>query len=154
MTSDDARALLRMFLQDYDEENILLEFNEESEDEQLDFYIMMALGVINSVPPFMPNFVQTLDSFPMPQLLIKQAAYTCLTSIAVRQARNDITYNNSGISVKIHDAQRYNNSINIFKSDLQQEMEYWKMMKIAENMSACYGSSWSPYATLNGRRPV
>lgn len=152
MTIAEMVALLRSFLIDLDSVNILWEFEEESGDAALQMYLMMALGSLNAVPPHVGNF--GITDFPMPALLIHAATLECLRSNSIFQARNDINYNNSGISVKAHDGQRYNTQLQYMASTVEREMVDWKTMKISINCQGAFGGTWSPYATLNGRRPV
>lgn len=144
--------MLRAYLIDFDTVNLLWEFEEESGDTQLDMYIFMALGSLNATPP--PIKIFDVTEFPHPALLIHSAALECLRSNSIFQARNDIQYNNSGISVKMHDGQRYNTQLQFLSNLVSQEMEQFLKLKISLNCSAGWGGSWSPYATLNGRRPV
>jgi hypothetical protein len=154
MTQIEAREFTRAYLIDFDSENLLLEFSEENGNTQLDFYVMMALSKVNAVPPFLAGVNFGIEDFPMPELIIHAAALECLKSQSIRQARNDITYNNSGISVKMHDGQRYNTQLQFLEQTVQQEIENWRKQKVAININRGYGGTWSPYATLNGRRPV
>lgn len=152
MTQVQYRDMLRSFLIDIDTVNILWEFEEESGDNALDMYLWTALGNMNAIPPHIANFA--FEDFPMPALLIHAAALECLISNSIFQARNDINYNNSGISVKAHDGQRYNSQIQFMTNTVMRESENFKIMKISLNCNGCWGGAWSPYATLNGRRPV
>ena len=85
--------------------NRLLKFTQENVDDELDLYINMALGFLNSIPPPVTTF--TYATFPIPQLLLHQAAIECLISNGIVAARNDLTYNNGGVTVKISDGDRY-----------------------------------------------
>jgi len=146
--------MLRSYLIDLSSVNIILEFDTENSDTALDMYLAMALSQCMMSPPFLKQLNYDLTTFPMPTLLIHAAALECLKSNGIFQARNDVQYNNSGISLKAHDGQRYNTQIQYLENTIAREMDYWTKFKIQINIQGCYGGIWSPYATLNGRRPV
>lgn len=154
MTQTELRDALRSYLIDLDSVNIIIEFSEESSDTALDLYLAMALSQAYMAPPYLAAARYDVTEFPMPTLLIHLAALECLKSNGIFQARNDVQYNNSGISIKAHDGQRYNTQIQYLENTVAREMDMWQKFKIQLNCQACYGGVWSPYATLNGRRPV
>lgn len=154
MALDEAayRDSFRNFLKDFEALNRLLEFKQESTDAWLDLYLNMAFGFLNSIPPYIGPF--TWENFPIPNLLIHQASIECLVSNSIVQARNDITYNNGGVTVKIHDGQRYVTALQMLYRAADMEINSLKQIKIAINIQSGYGGVASPYAYLHGRSAV
>lgn len=144
MTIDDYRDGLRDYLRDHADLNRLLEFEEENTS--LDLYIYGALGLLNSIPPNVITY--GIDNFPIPFLLIHQATLEVLISNSIVQARNDLTYNNGGISVKEKDRDRYINLINILERQLDRELKQFNRIKINVNVNSGWGGVQSPYAYL------
>jgi hypothetical protein len=150
MTQAEYIEGLRNYIKDHAALNRLLSFAAESIDDELEMYLSMALGFLNSVPPIL-NYVD-YDSFPYPQLLIHQAAIETMISNSILSARNDLTYNNGGITVKITDGNRYLNMIQVMLKMTDREIEYWKQLKIAANINGGWGGTFSPYSRLHGRQ--
>jgi len=150
LTLKDYRYSLRMYLRDFDKYNRLLNFTAENEVQYLDLYIEMSLGMLNAVTPILATY--TLATFPMPSLLIHQATNEVLISNSIKFARNDLTYNNGGVTLKVEDSQRYMSLMQILDRTLSIENNLYKQMKIAQNIMAAYGGGVSsPYAYLHGR---
>jgi hypothetical protein len=150
LTLRDYRWSLRLFLKDFNENNRLLNFTVESEIEFLDSYLFMALGSLNVIPPILSQY--SLATFPIPNLLIHQAVMECLISNSIVFSRNDLTYNNGGVTTKIVDGQRYVTVIQLLSRMLDNETNMYRQMKIAQNITAAYGGGVSsPYAFLHGR---
>lgn len=140
------RTSLRNYIKDKSVLNRLLKFEEENFDDDLDLYIDMAIGFLNSIPPPVAN--HTLDNFPMPSLIIHQAAIECLISNGILQSRNDLTYNNGGISVKISDGQRYMAQLQTLTRLVDREIKSYQDSKISANINGGWGGVFSPYAQL------
>jgi hypothetical protein len=87
-------------------------------------------------------------------LIIHQAAIECLISNSIVQSRNDLTYNNGGITIKISDGQRYLSVLQILYRCTDMEINALKNIKIAINIQGGYGGVASPYAYLHGRSAV
>lgn len=141
---------LRNYIKDKVPLNRLLKFTEENTDEELEMYLQMALSFLNSIPPILSYM--DFSAFPLPALLIHQAVIECLISNSVLSARNDLTYNNGGITVKITDGNRYLNLIQTLLRMTDQEIAMWKQMKVAANINGGYGGVFSPYSRLHGRQ--
>jgi hypothetical protein len=148
MNIDIYRSGLRDYLKDYEELNRILKFEEENSNDKLDLYLYMAIGFLNSVPP--PVAVYTIESFPMPGMLIHRAIIECLISNSILQARNELSYNNGGISVKVPDGNRYANQIQMLLNIFNQDMEMLRQMKISMNIDAGWGGLNSPYHYIAG----
>jgi len=146
----DYRWALRMYIKDFDRFNRLLNFTAENEVEYIDLYIQMSLGMLNAITPILKEY--SLSTFPMPALLIHQATMECLISNNIKFSRNDLTYNNGGVTLKVEDSQRYHGMIQILTRVLDMEMNIYKQLKIAQNIMGAYGGGVaSPYAYLHGR---
>lgn len=142
------REGLKDFLKDYEDLNILLDHEEENSSPKLDLYIHMALGFLNSIPPAVAFY--DVNTFPLPGLLIHRAAIECLISNSILQARNELSYNNGGISVKVSDGNRYANQINMLLSVFNQEMDMFRQSKVSMNIDSCWGGMNSPYQYIAG----
>jgi len=152
MTLDRYVLALRNFIKDKEDLNRLLKFSEENTDLDLELYIEMALGFLNSIPPDIVVFkIDNIDDFPIPSLLIHQATIECLISNSIVAARNDLTYNNGGITVKIDDGNRYLNMLQQLYRITDNEISTYKQWKIALNTDAAYGGVASPYSLLSRR---
>lgn len=139
---------LRDFLKDYEEVNRILKFEEENNDNLLDLYLNMAIGFLNSVPP--PVMTYTIENFPLPGLLIHRAAIDCMISNSIMQARNELSYNNGGISVKFPDGNRYSGPLQMLTSVFNQELEMLRQLKISINIEGGWGGVNSPYQYIAG----
>jgi hypothetical protein len=149
MTPEQYRETLRTFIKDNDTLNRLLKFKEENTDELLDLYLNMALGFLNSIPPMIGEIA--MPDFPVPALLLHQAAVECLISNGILSARNDLTYNNGGVTVKVSDGNRYLQYLQILMRTADVEINTFRQMKIAANINAGWGGVFSPYSRLHGR---
>jgi len=141
---------LRNYIKDSELKNILLKYTKENTDDELGMYVQMAMGFVASIPPPVINF--TYGTFPIPSLLVHQAAIECMISNGILAARNELTYNNGGITVKIHDSQRYLQFIQILMRMTDFEIQNLTKMKIAINLDSAFGGVYSPYSYLHGRQ--
>lgn len=146
------RDALRNFIKDFEPANRLLEFKKENEDSFLDLYLNMSIGFLNSLPPYLGPF--SWENFPIPNLLIHQATIEALISNSIVYGRNDITYNNGGVSVKITDGQRYTTAIQMLYRATDMEINSLKQMKISMNIANGWGGISSAYSYLHGRSAV
>ena len=139
---------LRMFVKDYEELNRILKWEEENADPALDLYINMALGFLNTMPPNVA--VYGVQDFPFPGLLIHRAAVDCMISNSILQARNELSYNNGGISVKFPDGNRYSNQIQALLNILTGELDMFRQFKVSINIEGGWGGLNSPYQYIAG----
>ena len=144
------RTELRKFIKDFPNLNRLLDFNSENTDGQLDLYINMALNFLNAIPPFIGE--AQLENFAMPPLLIHQAAIEAMISNSILSARNELVYNNGGLTVKIPDGTRYLNILQFMIRLTDSELNSYRMMKVAANINDGWGGVFSPYSRLHGRQ--
>jgi len=145
-------AALRDFIKDHEAFNRLLKFEKENEDSYLRLYLDMAMGFLNAIPPYIGPF--GWDTFPVPNLIIHQATIECLISNSIVQARNELAYNNGGITVKISDGNRYLNILQILYRATDMEIKTLTQIKIAINIQNGYGGVSSPYSYLHGRSAI
>ena len=143
---------LKDFMKDFPELNRLLKFREENKGNLLGLYLNMAMGFLNSIPPFIASF--DFSTFPIPSLLIHQAAIEALISNGILQSRNDLTYNNGGITVKISDKERYLPMIQVLTRMADMEINNFKQLKVSINIDSCWGGVGSPYAIIFGNLPI
>jgi len=142
------KTIFRKFLKDHELLNRLLNFEEENLDDYLEIYLEMALGFLNSVPPYLNPY--TYGDFPVPALLIHQATIEALISNSVLSARNDLTYNNGGITVKVQDGQRYAHLLGLLMQKTDMEIKQFQQLRISININGGWGYSPSPYINLAG----
>jgi len=143
----DYRTALRNFIKDHDTLNRLLKFEEESSANELDMYINMALGFLNSIPPMLTPY--TVGTFPIPSLLLHQASIECLISNSIVNSRNELTYNNGGVTIKIPDGNKYMKALQTLYRATDQEISAFAKMKVAININGGWGGVFSPYAYLS-----
>lgn len=148
MDAKQYRDGLRTFLKDFQEFNRLLKFEEESSDDKLDLYLNMALGFLNGIPPNVATW--GMADFPMPSLLIHQSAIEALISNTILQSRNELTYNNGGISVKVPDGSRYNGALQHLYNVTRMELDYLLKLKVSINIDGGWGGINSPYQFIAG----
>jgi len=149
ITVADYLTSFRNYIKDKEALNRLLKFSEENTDDELEMYLQMSLSFLNSIPPILSYL--DFSAFPLPALLIHQAAIEAMISNSIVSARNDLTYNSGGITVKITDGNRYLNVIQVMLRMADKELEMWKQMKIAANINGGYGGVFSPFSRLHGR---
>jgi hypothetical protein len=146
------RQGLRSFLKDKADLNRLLKFEEENFNDMLDLYIEMSLGFLNYIPPLVASF--DLSTFPIPSLIIHQAAIEALISNDIVQSRNDLTYNNGGVTVKIDDRERYLPILQWLYRIADMEINMFKQIKVSINIDNGWGGVSSPYNTIHGNLPI
>lgn len=152
MTLDEYVAGLRKFIKDYEDLNRLLNFSLENDDESLKLYLNMAQGYLNAIPPMLQDprslSINDIALFPMPSLLLHQATIECLVSNSIVASRNDLTYNNGGVTVKIDDGNRYMNMLQALYKITDNELSMYVKLKIAMNIEGGYGGIASPFAYM------
>ena len=149
LTEADYVTALKNFIKDHEIKNILLKYQVENTTEELTMYVQMAIGFLNSIPP--PIYAYDYGTFPIPSLIIHQAALECLISNGICHARNELSYNNGGITVKIHDSERYLKYIQVLARMTDLEISNFTKMKISLNLNSAWGGVYSPYARLHGQ---
>jgi len=143
---------LRAFIKDHDFLNRLLKFTQENTDTELNLYLNMALSFLNAIPPLIGFF--DFPNFPIPNLVIHQATIECLISNGIVAARNEVTYNNGGITIKVSDGSRYLNLLQLLYRATDSEIKALTSMKIAINIQNGFGGVASAYAYLHGRSAI
>lgn len=129
LAQQEARRLLRMFLNDTAELNRLIR-QEESNSEKLDLAIRLTIDDWNITPPLLGN--ATITTFPSIYLLIHGAAIQALKSAGILQSRNQLEYSSGGITVRTFDkTQLYQSWIIQFYQDYERKkLEYKKSSNI------------------------
>jgi len=140
---------LRKYLKDFDFLNRLLEFEQESSDLQLELYIQVSLGELNGMAP--SNITFSLSEFKNPVLVILNGVIHCLLSCNVSYERNQLTYNNGGITVTVPDGSKYLRQIQYFQQIVATMKEEFRKEKISINAMGFFGGNSSPYAALHDR---
>jgi hypothetical protein len=148
LTLEDYRTALRAYVQDHAGSNRILKFVQDNTNDELDLYINMALGFLNGIPPLIGEY--SYSSFPIPSLLIHQATIECLISNGIVLSRNDLTYNNGGITVRISDGDTYLRQLQMLYRVTDQEISSLVKLKIALNIYGGFGGVYSPYVRLHG----
>jgi hypothetical protein len=152
LTPVDYRNGVRAYLKDHSDLNRLLKFEEENSNDIIDMGLEMAFNFLNAVPP--PVISYDLSTFPLPSLLIHQTVIECLTINSIVNARNDLTYNNGGVSIKIADKERYLPILQMLYRMADQEINVFKSIKVGINVDNGWGNVSSPYNTINGNLPI
>lgn len=147
-TLSDYREALRSFIKDNASKNRLLNYVQENTDDELDLYLNLAISFLNAIPPLIGDY--SYGTFPIPQLLIHQATIECLISNGILNSRNDLTYNNGGITVRISDGDKYLKHLQWLTRMTDQAINSLIKVKTALNIEACFGGVYSPYGYLHG----
>lgn len=142
LRQQEARRLLRLFLNDTPELNRLIR-TQESDDAHLDLAIRLAIDDYNVTPP--PLGVYTIENFPSIWFLIYGAAINVLRSAGLLQSRNELAYSSGGVSVRIFDkTQNYQSWILQFAAEYERKKVNFKMsMNIANAMAGGVPSEYS-----------
>ena len=148
-TTQEYVEALRAFIKDHDYLNRLLNFKEENNDDELKLYLNMANSFLETMPPFIVRPDPLNPNFPFFSLVIHQATIEALISNSIVQARNDLTYNNGGITVKVDDGNRYLNLLQGLYRMADRELENYRKWLVALNISGGYGGVGSPYRFLH-----
>lgn len=140
----EARRLLRMFLNDTAELNRLIR-QEESDDNKLDLAIRLAIDDYNITAPIIGT--TTIANFPSIYLLIHGSAIQTLKSAGILQSRNQLEYSSGGITVRTFDkTQLYQSWIMQFYQDY--ERKKLDLKKLANIESAWPGGVHSEYQQI------
>lgn len=136
LAQQEARTLLRMFLNDTAELNRLIR-QEESNSAKLDLAIRLAIDDWNITPPFLSRV--TITTYPSIYLLIHGATIQVLKSAGILQSRNQLEYSSGGITVRTFDkTQLYQSWIIQFMQDYERKkMDYKKV----ENIDGAWGAA-------------
>lgn len=147
-TAIEYREGLRKFIKDHEFMNRLLHFTEENTDEELDMYLNLAGSFLATVPPFINRPDPFTDGFPFYSLIIHQACIEALISNSIVQARNELTYNNGGITVKVDDGNRYLSLLQGLWKMADREIDNYQKWLQQININNGYGGVSSPYAYI------
>lgn len=96
---EELREDLRHMLKDTDpDKNLLLKRQQAYSDTELDFFLKMALRDLNAGSP---RTIYVLENFPDADLLILGAMIYSFIAEGVFQLRNQIDYNDAGLSINL-----------------------------------------------------
>jgi hypothetical protein len=143
--AEEARKLLRLFLNDTPELNRLIR-RQESTDAKLDLAMRLAIDDYNITPPFLGT--STIANFPSLFLLIYGSSIQVLRSAGLLHSRNELVYSSGGVSVRIFDKTAlYQSWINQFVAEYERKKSNYKL---AANINgALAGGVSSEYGLLN-----
>jgi len=140
-----ARRLLRMFLNDTAELNRLIR-QEESDTDKLDLAIVMAIDDWNITPPLLGNV--DITTYPSLYLLLYGSSIQTLRSAGILQSRNQLEYSSGGITVRTFDkTQLYQSWIMQFVQDY--EIKKNAMKKFLNIEGSWPGGVSSEYSTIH-----
>jgi len=125
---------VRAYLRDYPELNRLLDA-EETSDRQLRWYIIEVLDDFSATPP--PLGTLRLENLPR-SIILKGVAAEALTSAAVLNLRNALSYTDGGFSVDLDKHQAMLALANIFRQEYETKKTRWK---IAQNIQRALGQA-------------
>jgi hypothetical protein len=127
---------VRSYLRDFPELNRLIS-GEETSDRMIAWSVIDAMDDINNSPPLITTW--TVETFPFRSLLLRGTVLTILESIGLMQTRNQLNFNDGGISVGVSDkAPLIMNWINVLRSTYEDKKTRWK---IARNIAAALTGS-------------
>lgn len=134
----EARRLLRLFLNDTPELNRLIR-REESDDDDLDLAIRLAISDYNITAP--PLAEVSIVDFPSIWLLIYGSTIQVLRSKGLLQSRNELVYSSGGVSVRMFDkTQLYQSWIAQFFADYETKKKHYKIsLNVTSAMAAQIG---------------
>jgi len=128
-----ARRLLRMFLNDTAELNRLIR-QEESDTDKLDLAIMMAIDDWNITPPLLDQV--SITTYPSLYLLLYGSSIQTLRSAGILQSRNQLEYSSGGITVRTFDKTQ------LYQSWILQFVQEYEIKKNAMKKFLNIEGSW------------
>ncbi len=143
---EEARKLLRLFLNDTPQLNRLIR-REEADDAKLDLAIRLAIDDYNITTP--PLQVVSVTNFPSIWLLIYGSSIQVLRSNGLLQSRNELVYSSGGVSVRTSDkTQLYQSWIAQFFADYETKKKHFKIsLNVTSAMTSGIGV-YSEYDSL------
>lgn len=141
--ANKAKKYLRLFLRDTFELNRLIR-KEESNEEDLLFYIDMAIDDWNSTAPVLA--IYDISNFPSLYLLMHGAAIQALKSQGLQQARNELNYQSGGSSfVRSNKSGIYQSWMINFANEYEQKK---RNLKMYQNIGRGWGGVSSEYERI------
>ena len=141
--ANKAKKYLRLFLRDTPELNRLIR-KEESNDEDLQFYIDMAIDDWNTTAPVLSMY--GIQNFPSLYLLMHGAAIQALKSQGLQQARNELNYQSGGSSfVRSNKSGIYQSWLINFSNEYELKK---RNLKIFQNVGRGWGGVSSEYERI------
>ena len=136
---------VRLFLRDYPELNRLIAGVENS-NRQIVWAVMDALDDYNNATPPFTHF--SVSNFPSRHLLLRGTVISLLESVGLLQTRNQLSFNDGGITVGINDKTPYiQNWLQLFRQSYEEKK---LKLKIAYNIESAWGGGvFSEYRFTN-----
>lgn len=129
----DMISTLRLYLRDYPQLNRLTS-SEDHNDRLLAWAILDAIDDFNSTAPFTRFGV---NNFPSKSLLLRGATVSALESLMFLMVRNQLNYNDGGISVGVSDKTPLVKAVIDMLRSVYEEKKL--KMKIAMNIEEAWG---------------
>jgi hypothetical protein len=123
-------SMIRRRMRDLPELNRLTVGNENS-DEDIQLAIDLAFSKINNTPPFIQ--VYTYDNPPPLNILIDYVVYLLLESVIQVHIRNNLMFNDSGITVNSDKSEKWMAFLQYLKQSVTQELLEFKKSSNIEN---------------------
>jgi hypothetical protein len=129
---------VREYLQDYPDQNLLLDAQEFG-DTFIELNMSLAADEYNATPPVAIR--TTLDNFPSKSLLLYGTLWMMFQGRAALAARNNLTYSDGGLQIPVEEKyELYNQLAGTFR-DLF--MATAQKVKVSINMECGWGSTFS-----------
>jgi hypothetical protein len=143
---EEARKLLRLFLNDTPELNRLI-LREESDAAKLDLALRLAIDDYNITAPILTPV--TIANYPSLWLLLYGGAIQTLRSNGLLQSRNELVYSSGGVSVRIFDkTQLYQSWIAQFFAEYEMKKKHFKISMNVTNAMLAQVGVHSEYESL------
>ena len=94
--------LVRLFMRDFAELNLLIK-GEESSDRMISWAALDFLSDFNGTPPFSAFSIEGMYSMQLQSFAVRGTAIALLQSVMLLYIRNQLPFNDGGISVSIND---------------------------------------------------
>lgn len=134
LTADQVRE----YLQDYDEQNLLLD-KAEFTDTFIELCMQMAVSDFNSMQPI--AITAPLNNFPSMSILLYGTCYFMFNGRAALAARNNLTYSDGGLQIPVEEKfELYTNLAGSFGAMFKDAAQKYK---ISANMEQGWGSVFS-----------
>lgn len=134
LTADEVRE----YLQDYPEQNLLLDKSEFG-DTFIELCMDLATSEYNQIPPMAITAI--LSNFPSKGILLYGTLWMMFQGRAALAARNNLTYSDGGLQIPVEEKyELYSQLAGTFREMFQDAAQKYK---ISYNMDTGWGSVWS-----------
>ncbi len=148
MTLDQLVTMLRNFLMDAADKNVLKGVEEYS-NEQLKMFLDLSLDDWNTTPP--PLSFVSLTNHPSPRMLMYGATIIACELSGLLQIRNSLPYNEGGMHIPIMEkGPAYQGHANFLSKKYETQKTNFKIMRnIAQGWGGAPSSEWIFYWQLH-----